>query len=50
MRKARVLFLPSQTEIKGEIGRTVLDLAQEAGVYIDSHCKGKGKCGKCRLR
>lgn len=50
MRKARVLFLPSQKEIKGEIGRTVLDLAQEAGVYIDSHCSGKGKCGKCRIR
>jgi uncharacterized 2Fe-2S/4Fe-4S cluster protein (DUF4445 family) len=50
MRKARVLFLPSQKESKGEIGRTVLDLAREAGVYIDSHCNGKGKCGKCRIR
>ena len=50
MRKARLLFAPSQKEIKGEIGRTILDLAREAGVYIDSQCNGKGKCGKCRVR
>lgn len=50
MRKARVLFLPSQKEIRGETGRTILDIAQEAGVYIDSQCNGKGKCGKCRIR
>ena len=50
MKKARVLFTPSQKEVEGEIGRTILDLAREAGVYIDSQCNGKGKCGKCRVR
>jgi len=50
MKKARLLFAPSQKEIKGETGRTILDLAREAGVYIDSQCNGKGKCGKCRVR
>jgi len=50
MRKARLLFASSQKEIKGETGRTILDLAREAGVYIDSQCNGKGKCGKCRVR
>lgn len=50
MKKARVLFTPSQKEVEGEIGRTILDLARKAGVYIDSQCNGKGKCGKCRVR
>jgi uncharacterized 2Fe-2S/4Fe-4S cluster protein (DUF4445 family) len=50
MKKSRVLFVPSQKDIKGETGRTILDLAQETGVYIDSQCNGKGKCGKCRVR
>jgi len=50
LKKARVIFAPSQKEMKGEIGRTILSLAQEGGVYIDSQCNGKGKCGKCRVR
>lgn len=50
MRKSRVLFAPSQKEIKGDAGRTILDLARETGVYIDSQCNGKGTCGKCRVR
>ena len=44
------MFAPSKKEIKSEAGRTILDVAREAGVYIDSQCNGKGKCGKCRVR
>ena len=50
MRKSRVLFVPSLKEVAGKEGTTILDLAREAGVYIDSQCNGKGKCGKCRVR
>jgi uncharacterized 2Fe-2S/4Fe-4S cluster protein (DUF4445 family) len=44
------VFAPSLKEIAGKEGITILDLAREAGVYIDSQCNGKGKCGKCRVR
>jgi uncharacterized 2Fe-2S/4Fe-4S cluster protein (DUF4445 family) len=50
MRRSRVLFAPSLKEITGKEGTTILDLAREAGVYIDSQCNGKGTCGKCRVR
>jgi len=50
MEKYRVVFAPSHKEITIEENRTILDAAREAGVYIDSQCNGKGKCGKCRIR
>lgn len=50
MEKYRVGFAPSHKEVSMEEGRTFLDAAREAGVYIDSQCNGKGKCGKCRIR
>jgi uncharacterized 2Fe-2S/4Fe-4S cluster protein (DUF4445 family) len=50
MKDYRVLFAPSFKETTGEEGKTVLDTAHEAGVYLDSQCNGKGKCGKCRIR
>jgi len=50
MKRCHVQFAPSLKEVKGEEGRTILDFAREAGVYIDSQCNGKGKCGKCKVR
>ena len=50
MERYKVLFAPSLKEIAQEEGKTILDAAREAGVYIDSQCNGKGKCGKCRVR
>ena len=50
MKSYRVVFAPSFKEIIADEGKTVLDAAREAGVYIDSQCNGKGKCGKCRIR
>jgi uncharacterized 2Fe-2S/4Fe-4S cluster protein (DUF4445 family) len=50
MKKYRVVFAPSQREVFVDEGRTILHAAREAGVYIDSQCNGKGKCGKCRVR
>jgi uncharacterized 2Fe-2S/4Fe-4S cluster protein (DUF4445 family) len=50
MKKYRVIFAPSFKEATIEEGKTLLHAAREAGVYIDSQCNGKGKCGKCRVR
>jgi uncharacterized 2Fe-2S/4Fe-4S cluster protein (DUF4445 family) len=50
MIKYRVFFAPSFKEVAIEEGKTLLEAAREAGVYIDSQCNGKGKCGKCRVR
>ena len=50
MKKYRVIFAPSFKEVAIEEGKTLLHAAREAGVYIDSQCNGKGKCGKCRVR
>jgi uncharacterized 2Fe-2S/4Fe-4S cluster protein (DUF4445 family) len=50
MKKYHVIFAPSNKEVVVEEGRTLLHAAREAGVYIDSQCNGKGKCGKCRIR
>jgi uncharacterized 2Fe-2S/4Fe-4S cluster protein (DUF4445 family) len=50
MKKYRVVFAPSFKEIAIEEGKNILEAAREAGVYVDSQCNGKGKCGKCRVR
>ncbi len=50
MSKHKLLFAPSMKEIALEEGRTILDGAREAGVFIDSQCSGRGRCGRCRVR
>jgi uncharacterized 2Fe-2S/4Fe-4S cluster protein (DUF4445 family) len=42
-----VTFLPSYRKIDVEIGTTVLDAAQRAGLNMNVVCGGQGKCGKC---
>jgi uncharacterized 2Fe-2S/4Fe-4S cluster protein (DUF4445 family) len=37
-------------EMTAEEGRSILDCARDIGVFIDSQCNGKGKCGKCKVR
>lgn len=50
MNRFKVIFAPSFREIIVDENKTVLDAAREAGVYVDSHCNGKGSCGKCKIR
>jgi len=50
MKNHRVIFAPSFKKILAEEGKSILDSAREAGVYIPSECNGKGKCGQCRIR
>jgi uncharacterized 2Fe-2S/4Fe-4S cluster protein (DUF4445 family) len=46
----KVVFIPSYKEAVCEEGSAILDVARDAGVYIDSACGGAGKCGKCKVR
>ncbi|HUJ89878.1 MAG TPA: ASKHA domain-containing protein [Syntrophorhabdales bacterium] len=46
----KVVFIPSYKETACKEGSTILDVARESVVYIDSACGGIGKCGKCKIR
>jgi len=45
----RVRFLPDDREVVVEQGKTLLDAAREANVYVGAICGGEGACGKCRV-
>ena len=43
----QVCFTPSGRQYKGEVGETLLQVAQDAGVAIRSLCGGYGQCHQC---
>ena len=45
----RIRFLPEGCETTIEEGKTLLDAARAAGVYVGAICGGEGVCGKCRV-
>ncbi len=45
----KVRFEPFGVTTQAEIGATLLQAAQAAGVEIESVCGGRGTCGKCRV-
>ncbi|MCR4412193.1 MAG: ASKHA domain-containing protein, partial [Thermoguttaceae bacterium] len=45
----RVRFLPDERDVVVDEGKTLLDAARQAGVYVEAVCGGDGTCGKCRL-
>jgi ferredoxin-NADP reductase len=45
----RVLFQASDTTAPVPVGATILDAADEAGVFIDNACRS-GTCGSCRIK
>jgi uncharacterized 2Fe-2S/4Fe-4S cluster protein (DUF4445 family) len=45
-----VVFLPEKKSISVASGSTVLDAAQQAGLFITNLCGGEGVCGECRVR
>ncbi|MFQ6117842.1 MAG: ASKHA domain-containing protein, partial [Candidatus Bipolaricaulia bacterium] len=49
MEKVRVTFYPNDEVIETERGKTLLEIAKEAGIYVASICGGEGICGRCRL-
>ena len=46
----RIRFLPDGQEIAVDQGKSLLDAARTANVYVGREiCGGEGTCGKCRL-
>ena len=45
----RIQFLPDGRETTIDAGKTLLEAAREANVYVGAVCGGEGTCGKCRL-
>ncbi|MBN2475043.1 MAG: DUF4445 domain-containing protein [Pirellulales bacterium] len=45
----RIRFLPDNLETTVAAGKTLLDAAREANVYVGAICGGERICGKCRV-
>jgi ferredoxin len=45
----KVCFQASDTTVPVPVGATILDAADEAGVFIDNACRS-GTCGSCRVK
>jgi len=45
----KVTFLPIGKTVEVQKDSTILEAAQEAGIYINSICGGAGVCGKCKV-
>ena len=44
-----IRFMPDDKSVTVEAGKTLLDAARAAGVYVGAICSGQGLCGKCRV-
>ena len=49
MGTVRVTFLPNRETVETQPGKTLLEVAKQAGIFVASICGGDGICGKCRL-
>ena len=49
-RLMKIHFLPEGLDYSFETGKSILQLASEAGIAIDGNCAGKGTCGKCKIK
>jgi uncharacterized 2Fe-2S/4Fe-4S cluster protein (DUF4445 family) len=45
----KIVFTPSGHQAEAPLGTTVLDVARQLGVDIDSVCGGRGICGRCQV-
>ncbi len=46
----KITFIPQNKEIKVDSGTNLLKAADQAGLYIEGDCGGKGTCGKCLVK
>lgn len=46
----KIAFAPSGKKADIEAGQTVLALARDLGIGIESSCGGNGQCGKCQIK
>ena len=49
MDKYKVTFYPDNKTVEVSQGKTILQAAISAGVYINSSCGGDGVCGRCKV-
>lgn len=49
MPEPMIHFQPLGRKVESKKGRTLLELAAEAGLSVESICGGTGKCGKCKV-
>ena len=47
--KNKIRFLPQNIEIQAAPDKSVMELAHENGIFIQSSCKGSSTCGECRV-
>lgn len=45
----RITFLPQNQTAQAPDGGTIMDVARQIGLPIDSTCGGRGTCGKCEV-
>jgi len=45
----RIIFSPFEKAIETDGSKSILQLAQEAGIPLQSTCGGKKICGKCKV-
>ncbi len=50
MKEYKVLFKPEGKEVHITEGKTILEAANLAGIYINSECGGEGVCGRCKVQ
>lgn len=48
-KKVKIIFYPGEKIVEVDRGTTLWEVANQAGVYINSVCGGDGICGRCRL-
>ena len=47
--KNKIRFLPQNVEMEVSPEKSVMELAHENGIFIQSSCKGVATCGECRV-
>ena len=41
---------PSGNVYEYEVGKTLLEVLLEEGIFVDNPCNGNGLCGRCKVR
>lgn len=50
MKMPNIKVQPSGNVYEYEVGKTLLEVLLEEGIFVDNPCNGKGLCGKCKVR
>lgn len=44
-----IVFLPENKTIMANEGSSLMDVAMQAGIFLNGSCAGRGICGKCKI-